>query len=58
MIYSYVNELNNVLNNIKNSSYPLLLLEVALIRLVDLEKNKESDLENLEKTMSRKVKKM
>lgn len=57
LIYSYVNELNNVLNNIKNSSYPLLLLEVALIRLVDLEKNKESDLENLEKTNVKKSKK-
>ena len=57
LIYSYVNELNNVLNNIKNSSYPLLLLEVALIRLVDLEKNKESDLENLEKTNVKESKK-
>ena len=57
LIYSYVNELNNVLNNIKISSYPLLLLEVALIRLVDLEKNKESDLENLEKTNVKESKK-
>lgn len=57
LIYSYVNELNSVLNNIKNSNYPLLLLEVTLIRLVDLEKNKESDLENLEKTNVKESKK-
>ena len=47
LIYNYVNELNNVLNNIKNSSYPLLLLEVALIKLVNLEKKEESILEKV-----------
>ena len=47
LIYNYFNELNNVLNNIKNSSYPLLLLEVALIKLVNLEKKEESILEKV-----------
>lgn len=47
LIYNYVNELNNVLNNIKNSSYPLLLLEVALIKLVNLEKKEESILDKV-----------
>lgn len=45
LIYEYINELNNVLNSIKNSSYPLLLLEISLIKLVTL----NNDLKNVSK---------